>query len=102
MVGPNKPAIPGHPGQRCFELVSSHQQGIHVHLSPDLMYAYMIAVSTLYAYKAATMGNFTCIFLLMCVTTYTYIHVVECALLLQSEVCCKHVSPNMENVLPVL
>ena len=27
MVGPDKPAIPG---QRCFELVSSHQQGIRM------------------------------------------------------------------------
>ena len=27
MVGPNKPAIPG---QHCFELVSSHQQGIRM------------------------------------------------------------------------
>ena len=29
-VGPDKPAIPG---QRCFELVSSHQQGIHIHVT---------------------------------------------------------------------
>ena len=29
MVGPDKPAIPG---QHCFELISSHQQGIYTYM----------------------------------------------------------------------
>ena len=37
MVGPDKQAIPV---QRCFELVSSHQQGIRVHIHSVDLYRY--------------------------------------------------------------
>ena len=50
MVGPDKPAIPV---QRCFELVSSHQQGIcitclgtHVHVSIGMLHWYPVTSCT--------------------------------------------------------